>query len=48
MTDPVASKSAFLSMYMSSHPDTLAAYVMHYTKTRNVATASMQSIDSKV
>ncbi|KAG9016299.1 hypothetical protein FRB90_003379 [Tulasnella sp. 427] len=47
MTDPVAAKSGFLSMYMSSHPDTLVAYVSHYTKNTDVATASMKSIDSK-
>jgi len=47
MTDPVAAKSAFLSMYMSNHPDTLVAYVMQHIKNRQVATASMTSIDSK-
>lgn len=47
MSDPVAAKSGFLSMYMSSHPDTLVAYVSHYTKSTDIATASMKSIDSK-
>ncbi|KAG9033154.1 hypothetical protein FRB95_000496 [Tulasnella sp. JGI-2019a] len=32
---------------MSNHPDTLVAYVMQYTKNRQVVTASMTSIDSK-
>ena len=35
-------------MYMSSHPDTLTAYVSHYTRKTDVASATMQSIDSKV
>lgn len=47
MADPVAAKSGFLSMYMSNHPDTLVAYVSHYTKNTDIATASMKSIDSK-
>ncbi|KIO20200.1 hypothetical protein M407DRAFT_140133 [Tulasnella calospora MUT 4182] len=47
MTDPVAAKSGFLSMYMSNHPDTLVAYVSHYTKNTEISSASMKSIDSK-
>jgi len=34
-------------MYMSSHPDTLTAYVSHYIRKADVASATMQSIDSK-
>ncbi|KAG9032599.1 hypothetical protein FRB95_001185 [Tulasnella sp. JGI-2019a] len=47
MDDPVAAKSMFLSTYMSNHPDTLVAYVMQHTRNRQVATASMTSIDSR-
>lgn len=47
MTDPVAAKSGFLSMYMSNHPDTLVAYVSHYTKNTAIASATMKAIDSK-
>jgi len=48
MTDSVASKSTFLSMYMSNHPDTLVAYVKHFGKVpRNVTSAQMKSIDCK-
>jgi len=49
MADPVADKSGFLCMYMSSHPDTLVAYVKHFGKVDgNVTLAKMLSIDSKV
>ena len=49
MSDPVASKSTFLCMYMTSHPDTLVAYVKHFGKVpRNVSSAEMKSIDCKV
>ncbi|KAN0118995.1 hypothetical protein V8E52_004767 [Russula decolorans] len=30
--DPVADKSGFLCTYMSTHPDTLVAYVKHFGK----------------
>lgn len=48
--DPVAAKSSFLSMYMSSHKDTLASYVIYYGKVTNtkITNAEMTSIDSKV
>lgn len=46
--DPVAAKSSWLSTYMSNHPDTLTAYVTHFTKNKNVASATMDSINSKV
>jgi hypothetical protein len=49
MSDPVASKSGFLCMYMKNHPDTLVAYVKYFGKVEgNVLTAQMSSIDSKV
>ena len=49
MADPVAGKSGFLCTYMSSHPDTLVAYVKHFGKVDgNVSSAKMLSIDSKV
>ncbi|KAG0706061.1 hypothetical protein DFH29DRAFT_798886 [Suillus ampliporus] len=48
MSDPVASKSTFLCMYMKNHPDTLVAYVKYFGKVEgNVLTAEMSSIDSK-
>ncbi|OAX33438.1 hypothetical protein K503DRAFT_775610 [Rhizopogon vinicolor AM-OR11-026] len=48
MSDPVASKSGFLCMYMKNHPDTLVAYVKYFGKVEgNVLTAAMSSIDSK-
>ncbi|KAG1781106.1 hypothetical protein EV702DRAFT_1177467 [Suillus placidus] len=48
MSDPVASKSGFLCMYMKNHPDTLVAYVKYFGKVEgNVLTAGMSSIDSK-
>ncbi|KAG2367581.1 hypothetical protein BDR07DRAFT_1271768 [Suillus spraguei] len=48
MSDPVASKSRFLCMYMKNHPDTLVAYVKYFGKVEgNVLTAEMSSIDSK-
>ncbi|KIK82820.1 hypothetical protein PAXRUDRAFT_832136 [Paxillus rubicundulus Ve08.2h10] len=48
MSDPVASKSAFLCMYMKSHPDTIVAYVKYFGKVAgNVVTAEMKSIDSQ-
>ncbi|KAF8497782.1 hypothetical protein F5888DRAFT_1906566 [Russula emetica] len=47
-TDPVADKSGFLCTYMSTHPDTLVAYVKHFGKIDgNVSSAKMLSIDSK-
>ena len=48
--DPVAAKSSFLCMYMSSHKDTLASYVIHYGKVANtkITNAEMTRIDSKV
>ena len=49
MADPVAEKSTFLCMYMSSHPDTLVAYVKYFGKVSEpVASARMTSIDSRV
>jgi len=49
MADPVADKSGFLCTYMSTHPDTLVAYVKHFGKVDgNVTSARMLSIDSKV
>ncbi|KAG1848968.1 hypothetical protein DFJ58DRAFT_795702 [Suillus subalutaceus] len=48
MSDPVASKSGFLCMYMKNHPDTLVAYVKYFGKVEgNVLTAEMSGIDSK-
>ncbi|KAG1720384.1 hypothetical protein EDB19DRAFT_1647161 [Suillus lakei] len=48
MSDPVASKSGFLCMYMKNHPDTLVAYVKYFGKVEgNVLTAKMSSIDTK-
>lgn len=48
--DPVAAKSSFLSMYMSSHKDTLASYVIYHGKMTNakITNAEMIRIDSKV
>jgi hypothetical protein len=49
MADPVADKSGFLCMYMSTHPDTLVAYVKHFGKVDGaVSSAKMLSINSKV
>jgi Protein of unknown function (DUF2470) len=43
------SDSAFLSTYMSSHIDTLVAYVLYYAKVEeNLSTAKMTSIDQNV
>ncbi|TFY61984.1 hypothetical protein EVJ58_g4162 [Rhodofomes roseus] len=48
MADPVASKSGFLCMYMSNHPDTLVGYVKHWGKVaEDVSSAKMTSIDTK-
>ncbi|ETW76764.1 hypothetical protein HETIRDRAFT_327988 [Heterobasidion irregulare TC 32-1] len=48
MTDPVADKSGFLCMYMSSHPDTLVSYAKHYGQIReHITSAKMESIDSQ-
>ncbi|KIJ63499.1 hypothetical protein HYDPIDRAFT_112916 [Hydnomerulius pinastri MD-312] len=48
MSDPVASKSGFLCMYMKNHPDTLVAYVKYFGKVAgNVVTAEMTSIDTQ-
>ena len=48
--DPVAAKSSFLCMYMSSHKDTLASYVIYHGKVANtkITNAEMTSIDSRV
>lgn len=49
MADPVADKSGFLCTYMSTHPDTLVAYVKHFGNVDgHVSSAKMLSIDSKV
>lgn len=49
MADPVAEKSTFLKMYMSSHPDTLIAYAKWYGKVEGkVTSAEMSAIDTKV
>ncbi|KAI9570712.1 hypothetical protein HD554DRAFT_2017924 [Boletus coccyginus] len=48
MSDPVASKSTFLCMYMTNHPDTLVAYVKHFGEVPgNITSAEMKSIDCK-
>ncbi|KAJ7485089.1 hypothetical protein B0H11DRAFT_2018090 [Mycena galericulata] len=48
MSDPVAEKSGFLKMYMSSHPDTLVAYAKWYGKVfEPMTSAEMSAIDSK-
>ncbi|KAF4582717.1 hypothetical protein EYR40_002641 [Pleurotus pulmonarius] len=48
MADPVADKSGFLRMYMSSHPDTLVAYAKWYGKVEEpIASAEMTAIDSR-
>ncbi|KAJ8522834.1 hypothetical protein ONZ45_g673 [Pleurotus djamor] len=48
MSDPVAEKSGFLRMYMSSHPDTLVAYAKWYGKvTEPIASAEMTAIDCR-
>ncbi|KIJ57956.1 hypothetical protein HYDPIDRAFT_59647, partial [Hydnomerulius pinastri MD-312] len=48
MSDPVASKSGFLCMYMKNYPDTLVAYVKYFGKVAgNVMTAEMTSIDTQ-
>ena len=48
--DPVASKSSFLCMYMSSHQDTLASYVIYHGKVADtkITNAQMTGIDSQV
>ncbi|KAJ3539825.1 hypothetical protein NMY22_g4561 [Coprinellus aureogranulatus] len=49
MADPVAEKSAFLCMYMSSHPDTLVAYAKWFGKVKEPITgAQMTGITTKV
>ena len=49
MADPVAEKSGFLRMYMSSHPDTLVAYAKWFGKVKEtIKSAEMPAIDSKV
>ncbi|KAJ3983769.1 hypothetical protein F5890DRAFT_146722 [Lentinula detonsa] len=46
--DPVAEKSGFLRMYMSSHPDTLVAYAKWYGKiSEPIVGAEMSAIDTK-
>ncbi|PBL02558.1 hypothetical protein ARMGADRAFT_1072014 [Armillaria gallica] len=48
MGDPVAEKSGFLRMYMSSHPDTLVAYAKFYGQVKeNIKSAEMSAIDTK-
>ncbi|KAJ7328974.1 hypothetical protein DFH08DRAFT_786576 [Mycena albidolilacea] len=48
MADPVAEKSAFLKMYMSSHPDTLVAYAKWYGKVAEpITSAEMSAINTK-
>ncbi|KAG7449207.1 uncharacterized protein BT62DRAFT_669993 [Guyanagaster necrorhizus] len=48
MADPVAEKSGFLRMYMSSHPDTLVAYAKFYGQVKeNIKSAEMSAIDTK-
>ncbi|KAJ7074749.1 hypothetical protein C8F01DRAFT_1101682 [Mycena amicta] len=48
MADPVAEKSTFLKMYMSSHPDTLVAFAKWYGKvTEQITSAEMSAIDTK-
>jgi len=46
----VAAKSSFLCMYMSSHKDTLASYVIYHGKVTNtkITNAEMTRIDTKV
>lgn len=47
--DPVAAKSAFLCMYMRTHPDTLVAFAKHFGRIEaNVSRAEMTAIDSGV
>jgi Protein of unknown function (DUF2470) len=49
MADPVADKSGFLCMYMSSHPDTLVAYAKYFGKVDgHILSAKMLSINSQV
>lgn len=49
MSDPVAEKSGFLKMYMSSHPDTLIAYAKYFGKVKEpISSAEMTAIDTKV
>ncbi|KAJ6552064.1 hypothetical protein DFH09DRAFT_1366453 [Mycena vulgaris] len=48
MSDPVAAKSGFLRMYMSSHPDTLVGYAKWYGKVEEpITSAEMTAIDTK-
>ncbi|KAJ7102920.1 hypothetical protein C8R44DRAFT_859112 [Mycena epipterygia] len=48
MSDPVAEKSGFLKMYMSSHPDTLVGYAKWYGKVSEpITSAEMSAIDTK-
>ncbi|KAF5319517.1 hypothetical protein D9619_008715 [Psilocybe cf. subviscida] len=48
MADPVAEKSGFLKMYMSSHPDTLVAYAKWFGNVKEIITsAEMSAIDCK-
>lgn len=47
MADPVAAKSSFLCIYMSSHPDTLVSYAKHFGRiSEPLLSARMESIDS--
>ncbi|KAJ3875246.1 hypothetical protein F5051DRAFT_357414 [Lentinula edodes] len=47
-SDPVAEKSGFLRMYMSSHPDTLVAYAKWYGEiSEPISSAEMSAIDTK-
>ncbi|KAF6756609.1 hypothetical protein DFP72DRAFT_272778 [Ephemerocybe angulata] len=48
MSDPVAEKSGFLCMYMSSHPDTLVAYAKWFGKVKeHITGAQMTGITTK-
>ncbi|KAL0952932.1 hypothetical protein HGRIS_007145 [Hohenbuehelia grisea] len=48
MADPVAEKSTFLRMYMTSHPDTLVAYAKWYGEVEEPITGTeMTAIDTK-
>jgi hypothetical protein len=49
MIDPVAEKSSFLCMYMSSHPKTLVAYAKWFGKVEEpISSVDMTGIDIKV
>ena len=47
--DPIAEKSQFICTNMSSHPDTLVAYVKYFGKVQEKVTdANMTAIDRNV